>query len=60
MTTEASRQPKDKNYNTIAVVYQYSDNFESLKTYIQGAKSEVDQEFVEFFDGVLESNPSAV
>jgi hypothetical protein len=32
--TEQSRQPKDKNYNLIAVLYHSSDNVESLKTYI--------------------------
>jgi hypothetical protein len=32
--TEASRQPKDKNYNLTAVLHQFSDNVESLKTYI--------------------------
>lgn len=53
---EASRQPKDKNYNLIAVLYQSSDNVESLKTYIQDAESEGDQELVEFFNGVLENN----
>jgi hypothetical protein len=30
---EASRQPKDKNYNLIAVLYHSSDTVESLKTY---------------------------
>jgi hypothetical protein len=54
--TEASRQPKDKNYNLITVLYQSSDNVESLKTYIQDAQSEGDQELVDFFSAVLESN----
>jgi len=54
--TEASRQPKDKNYNLISVLYQSSDNAESLKTFIQDAESEGDQELVEFFDGILENN----
>jgi hypothetical protein len=54
--TEASRQPKDKNYNLIAVLYQSSDNIESLKTYIQDAEAEGDQELVEFFNGILENN----
>jgi hypothetical protein len=54
--TEHSRQPKDKNYNLIAVLYQSSDNVESLKTYIQDAETEGDQELVEFFDGILENN----
>ena len=54
--TEASRQPKDKNYNLISVLYQSSDNAESLKTFIQDAESEGDQELVEFFSGILENN----
>ena len=54
--TEASRQPKDKIYNLIAVLYQSSDNVESLKTYVQDAEAEGDQELVEFFDGILENN----
>jgi hypothetical protein len=58
--TEASRQPKDKNYNLIAVLHQSSDNVESLKTYIQDAQAEGDQELVEFFEGILENNLEAV
>ena len=54
--TEASRQPKDKNYNLIAVLYHSSDNVESLKAYIQDAESEGDQELVDFFGGILENN----
>jgi tRNA splicing ligase len=54
--TEASRQPKDKNYNLISVLYQSSDNVESLKTFVQDAEAEGDQELVEFFGGVLENN----
>jgi hypothetical protein len=54
--TDASRQPKDKNYNLISVLYQSSDNVESLKTFVQDAESEGDQELVEFFNGVLENN----
>ena len=54
--TDQSRQPKDKNYNLIAVLYQSSDNIESLKTYIQDAEQEGDQELVDFFDGILENN----
>src|SRR5688500_13603047 len=57
--TEASRQPKDKNYNLITVLYQSSDNVESLKTYIQDAEAEGDQELVEFFGAVLENNLEA-
>jgi hypothetical protein len=41
---EASRQPKDKNYNPIAVLYQPSNNVESLKTHVQDAEFEDDQE----------------
>jgi hypothetical protein len=54
--TETSRQPKDKNYNLISVLYHSSENVESLKSYIQDAQSEGDQELVEFFNGVLENN----
>ena len=54
--TDLSRQPKDKNYNLISVLYQSSNNVESLKTYIQDAEQEGDQELVSFFDGILENN----
>ena len=54
--TEVSRQPKDKNYNLISVLYQSSDNAESLKTFVQDAEAEGDQELVDFFDGILENN----
>ena len=54
--TEQSRQPKDKNYNLISVLYQSSDNAESLKAFIEDAEQVGDQELVEFFDGVLENN----
>ena len=47
--TDASRQPKDKNYNLISVLYQSSDNVESLKTFVEDAESEGDQELVDFF-----------
>ena len=57
--TEASRQPKDKNYNLISVLYQSSDNVESLKTFVQDAQEEGDQELVKFFDGILENNLEA-
>ena len=57
--TEQSRQPKDKNYNLIAVLYQSSKNVESLKTYIQDAEQEGDQELVNFFGGILENNLKA-
>jgi hypothetical protein len=54
--SEASRQPEDKNYNLIAVLYHSSDNVESLKDYIQDAQQEGDQELVDFFEGILENN----
>ena len=54
--SEASRQPKDKNYNLISVLYQASENVETLKTYVQDAQSEGDQELEEFFNGILENN----
>ena len=57
--TEASRQPKDKNYNLISVLYHSSDNVESLRTYIQDAEQEGDQELVDFFGAVLENNLTA-
>jgi hypothetical protein len=56
---EASRQPKDKNYNLIAVLYQSSNNVESLKTYVQDAEQEGDQELVDFFGGILDNNLEA-
>ena len=58
--TEPSMQPKDKNYNLVSVLYHSSDNVESLKTYIQEAQVEGDQELVEFFNGILENNLTAV
>ena len=57
--TEASRQPKDKNYNLITVLFQSSENAETLKSYVQDAEHEGDQELVEFFNGVLENNLEA-
>ena len=54
--TEASRQPKDKNYNLIAVLYHSSDNVESLKTYVRDAEQEGDRELADFFGGILENN----
>ncbi len=57
--SEQSSQPKDKNYNLIAVLYHSSDNIESLKTYVQDAEQEGDEELVEFFGGILENNLKA-
>ncbi len=57
--TEQSRQPKDKNHNLIAVLYHSSDNVEALRTYVQDAQAEGDQELAEFFSAVLENNLTA-
>jgi len=57
--SESSRQPKDKNYNLIEVLHQSSENVESLKSYVQDAEQEGDEELVEFFNSVLESNLEA-
>ena len=53
---EASRQPKAKNNNLITVLYQSLDNVQPLKTYIQDADQEGDQELVDFFSAILENN----
>jgi len=57
--TDASRQPKDKNYNLISTLYQASENAETLKSYVEDAEQQGDQELVEFFDGILENNLKA-
>ena len=57
--TKASRQPKDKNYNLIEVLHQRSKNAELLKTYVQDAFAEDDDELMEFFGAVLENNLKA-
>ena len=57
--TEASRQPKDKNYNLISTLYQASENAETLKSYVEDAEQQGDQELMEFFDGILENNLKA-
>lgn len=57
--SEQSRQPKDKNYNLISVLYHASDNVESLKTYVQDAEQDGDQELQQFFNQVLENNMRA-
>lgn len=54
--TEEARQPKDKNYNLISVLYQSADAVETLKTYVQDAEQEGDQELIDFFSTALESN----
>ena len=56
---EASRQPKDKNYNLISALYQASDNVETFKTYAQDAQLEGDQELSNFFEMVIENNLKA-
>jgi rubrerythrin len=57
--TEASRQPKDKNYNLISALSQASDNVETFKTYAQDAQLEGDQELSNFFEMVIENNLKA-
>ena len=41
------------------MLYQSSENIETLKTYVQDAQQEGDQELVEFFNGILENNLEA-
>ena len=57
--TEASRQPKDKNYNLISALYQASDNVETFKSYDQDAQNDGDQELANFFEMVIENNQKA-
>jgi hypothetical protein len=57
--TEKAQQPKDKNYNLISMLYHSSDVAETLKTYIQDAQEEGDQELVDFFSTALENNLEA-
>ncbi len=54
--TEQSRQPKDKNYNSISALYQAADNGEMFKSYINDVEEDGDQEVVELFDAILENN----
>ena len=57
--TEKAQQPKDKNYNLISVLSQAAENVETLKSYIQDAEQEGDQELVNFFSTVLDNNQDA-
>ncbi len=57
--TEQARQPKDKNYNLISLLYHSADVVETLKTYIQDAEEEGDQELIDFFSTALENNLEA-
>ena len=41
------------------MLYHSSDNVESLKTYVQDAEQDGDQELVDFFGGILENNLEA-
>ena len=41
------------------MLYQSSDNVESLKTYIQDVEAEGEQELVDFFSAILENNLTA-
>jgi hypothetical protein len=54
--TEKAQQPKDKNYNLITVLHQAADSVETLKTYIQDAEQEGDQELIDFFSTVFDNN----
>jgi hypothetical protein len=40
---EASRRPKDKNYNLIGVLYQASENVEPFEPCVQDAKQQGNQ-----------------
>ncbi len=57
--TEKAQQPKDKNYNLITVLSQAADNVETLKSYIQDAEQEGDQELIDFFSSVFDNNLEA-
>jgi len=57
--TEKARQPKDKNYNLITVLHQSADTVETLKTYIQDAEEEGDQELIDFFSAIFDNNLEA-
>ncbi len=57
--TEQARQPKDKNYNLISMLYHSADVVEALKTYVQDAEEEGDQELLDFFSTALENNLEA-
>jgi hypothetical protein len=57
--TEEARQPKDKNYNLISMLYHSVDVAGTLKTYVQVAEEEGDQELVGFFSTSLKNNPEA-
>ncbi len=57
--TEEAQQPKDKNYNLISMLYHSADVVETLKTYIQDAQENGDQELVDFFSEALENNQEA-
>jgi hypothetical protein len=57
--SEKAQQPKDKNYNLITVLHQSADSVETVKSYIQDAEQEGDQELVDFFSSVLDNNEDA-
>ena len=57
--TEKAQQPKDKNYNLITVLHQSADAVETLKSYIQDAEDEDDQELIDFFSAVFDNNLEA-
>jgi hypothetical protein len=57
--TEKAQQPKDKNYNLITLLHQSADAVETLKSYIQDAEEEGDQELIDFFSAVFDNNLEA-
>ncbi len=57
--TEGAQQPKDKNYNLISMLYHSADVAETLKTYVEDAEQEGDQELVDFFSASLKNNQEA-
>lgn len=52
----SGKAAQGQELHLIAVLYYSSDNVASLKSYIQDAEAEGDQELVEFFGGLLENN----
>ena len=48
-----------QNYNLISMLYHSADVTETLKTYVQDAQEEGDQELVDFFSTALENNLEA-
>ncbi len=47
---EQTTRTRDEHYNLISVLYQSADAVETLKTYVQDAEQEGDQELIDFFN----------